>query len=88
MIPKPLGVRVLVKVLEEESRIWTPPGAVRTVRGAVVEVGDDVRYVQIADEVLFMPDKAWDFRYDDENLYVLPEASVLLLLDRVDQRVR
>lgn len=88
MIPKPLGVRLLVKILEEESTIWTPSTSVRTLRGAVVEVGEDVQYVQVADEVLFMPDKAWDFRYQDENLYVLPESSVLLLLDRVDSHVR
>jgi co-chaperonin GroES (HSP10) len=83
---KPIGGRVLVKVLEDEgNQIWTPDGIARTRRAVALEIGDDVRYVERGDEILFMLDAGGviQFRHEDEQLVVMPEAAVLLVLDRV-----
>lgn len=88
MIPRPLGPRLLVKLLEEETRIWLPPGVTSTLRGAIVAVGTDVRYIEVADEILFNESESWEIRFEDEKLFVIHESSVLLLLDRVEEHSR
>lgn len=86
MIPRPLGVRVLVKKYEDQtgSGLILPPGALRTTRGVVVATGEDVRYLAVADEILFASDAegVYEFRHDEEWLYVMAEALVLVILDR------
>lgn len=90
MIPKPIGIRILAKKLEDASDgIILPPGVATTRRAAVVAIGEDVRYVEIADELLLPSDDAhvFEFRYAGENWLLLPERAVLAVLDRHPSRV-
>jgi hypothetical protein len=85
MIPRPIGIRVLAKGYEEPSDgLYLPASAITTRRAAVVEIGEDVRYIQVADEILYatQDSRVLDFSYDGERWLVMPEASVLLVLSR------
>lgn len=87
MIPRPLGVRILVKVLGEDDTagpvIWTPNPTTSCLRGAVVEIGEEVRYLHSGDEVLFANETAIEFEYEREHYFLMPEGCVLALLDRL-----
>lgn len=89
MIPRPLGLRVLVKTLDPEktaSRIWTPPTMeTDTRRGAVVEIGDEVRYLEQGDEILFASAGVIQFEHEGETYFVMPEGQALVLLDRLSE---
>jgi co-chaperonin GroES (HSP10) len=81
---RPIGDRILVKELEDPAGdIWIPSMVAK--RGAVIEIGSDVQYIETGDEILFV----WsargviEFRHEAEQLIVMPEAAVLVVLDRI-----
>lgn len=94
MQPRPIGNRLLVKVMDEEGekeRMWLPDGARSwSLRGVVIAAGDDVRWVEVADEVLFDKARALELQAPRERgevaetLHLVSEEHVLCILDRVE----
>jgi chaperonin GroES len=85
---QPLGSRVLIRVLEEES--VTASGLVipdtakeKGQRGEVVAVGDDEEMIKVAkgDRVLFAKYAGAELRLDGED-YLIVEATDLLAVIR------
>ncbi len=84
---EPLGARVLVRVLEEES--VTASGLVlpdtaqeKPQRGEVVSVGDDEEMIKVApgDRVLYGKYSGTDLRLDGEDYLILEAADLLAVL--------
>jgi chaperonin GroES len=89
-IVQPLGARVLVRVLEEES--VTPSGLVipetakeKPQRGEVVAVGDDEEAIKVTpgDRVLYPRYSGTEVRVDDIDHLIL-EANDLLAVLRAE----
>jgi chaperonin GroES len=85
---QPLGSRVLIRVLEEES--VTASGLVipdtakeKGQRGEVVSVGDDEEVIKVAkgDRVLFAKYAGTELRLDGDD-YLIVEATDLLAVVR------
>jgi chaperonin GroES len=85
---QPLGSRVLIRVLEEES--VTASGLVipdtakeKGQRGEVVAVGDDEEVIKVAkgDRVLFAKYSGTELRFDGDD-YLIIEATDLLAIIR------
>ncbi|MGE5291750.1 MAG: co-chaperone GroES [Micromonosporaceae bacterium] len=84
---RPLGTRVLVRVVEEES--VTKSGLVipdtakdKPQRGEVVAVGDDEEMIKVApgDLILFAKYAGTDLRIDGEDYLILDAADLLAVI--------
>jgi chaperonin GroES len=84
---QPLGARVLVKLIEEES--YTPSGLVlpdtakdKPQRGEVVAVGDDEEMIKVAvgDRVFFARYTGTELRLDNRDYLILEAADLLAVL--------
>lgn len=83
---QPLGNRVLVRVLEEES--VTPSGLVlpdtakeKPQRGEIVAVGDDEDIkVAVGDRVFFAKYTGTELRLDSEDYLILDATDLLAVL--------
>ena len=86
-IVQPLGSRVLVRLIEEES--YTPSGLVlpdtakeKPQRGEVVAVGDDQEAINVVpgDKVFFAKYTGTELRLDGEEYLLLDAADLLAVL--------
>lgn len=83
---QPLGARVLVKLIEEES--YTPSGLVlpdtakdKPQRGEVVAVGDDEEIkVAVGDRVFFARYTGTELRLENLDYLILEAADLLAVL--------
>jgi chaperonin GroES len=84
---RPLGARVLVRVVEEES--VTKSGLVipdtakdKPQRGEIVAVGDDEELIKVApgDLILFAKYAGTDLRLDGEDYLILDGADLLAVI--------
>ncbi len=83
---QPLGARVLVKLIEEES--YTPSGLVlpdtakdKPQRGEVVAVGDDEEIkVAVGDRVFFARYTGTELRLENRDYLILEAADLLAVL--------
>jgi len=83
MVIEPLGNRVLVKLLAEESR--TPSGIIlpetakeKPQRGLVVAIGDDEDIpVQVGDKVLFAKYTGSEIKVDGVDHLILEDSDIL-----------
>jgi chaperonin GroES len=88
---QPLGARVLVKLIEEES--YTPSGLVlpdtakdKPQRGEIVAVGDDEEMikVEVGDRVFFARYTGTELRLDNQDYLILEAADLLAVLRTAD----
>lgn len=83
---QPLGARVLVQLIEEES--YTPSGLVlpdtakdKPQRGEVVAVGDDEEIkVEVGDRVFFARYTGTELRLENRDYLILEAADLLAVL--------
>jgi chaperonin GroES len=90
---RPLGARVLVRVVEEES--VTKSGLVipdtakdKPQRGEVVAVGDDQEMIKVApgDLILFAKYAGTDLRLDGEDYLILDAADLLAVVKTAEAK--
>ena len=84
---QPLGSRVLVRVLPEESvtrsGLYIPDSAKeKPQRGAVIAVGDDsdVIKVRVGDRVLFPKYTGTELRLEGDDLLIIESTDLLAIL--------
>jgi chaperonin GroES len=84
---QPLGSRVLVRILAQESvtasGLYVPDTAKeKPQRGEVVAIGDDTELIKVAvgDRVLFPKYTGTEIRLDDTDHLVLESADLLAVL--------
>jgi len=83
---KPLGERVVVKPIEEESKtkggIYVPDTAAKEKpqQGEVIAVGPDFQGVKKGDKVLFAKYGGTEIKLDEEEYVVLGVDDVLAVL--------
>lgn len=91
---QPLGSRVLVRVLAEEtvtaSGLFLPDTArEKPQRGEVVAVGDDTEMIKVAvgDRVLFPKYTGTEIRLDDVDHLIMESTDLLAILHEQPARV-